>query len=272
MSRFNNEDVSNIIRLYKSGKSQKDIAEIYDTYNTSIRRILIRNNIKLRGEAASQAYVKKNPFKRNDEYSDYFLGLLLTDGCISNNKVSLSLKEEDLYMLEEFAKFCSPRLQVTKYFHSVHKKYQYSVHFKDSRGIVISYLNRLGNFTNKSYDCKIYKPINYNILRGIIDGDGSIELTRGGKFIRISICSKSESFINQILFFYDKEGIRYSVRRRIDGLLYVYVYSKKSLLKLGNNLYQNAHIFLKRKYERWSHFVEIQRQNNTLNSGDEMAI
>ena len=272
MSRFNSGDVSNIIRLYKSGKSQKEIAELYSTYNTSIRRILIRNKVKLRGEAASQAYVKKNPFKRNDEYSDYFLGLLLTDGCISNNRVSLSLKEEDLYMLEEFAKFCSPKLQVTKYYHSIHRKYQYSVHFKDSRGIVISYLNRLGRFTNKSYECKIYKPINYNILRGIIDGDGSIQVTRGGKAIRVSICSKSEDFINQISFFYDKEGYRYFISKRKDGLLYIHIDSKDSLLRLGRNLYQNAHIFLRRKYERWSHFAEMQFMNNTLNSGNEMAI
>lgn len=29
--------------------------------------------------------------------------------------------------------------------------------------------------------------------------------------------------------------------------------------KLGHNLYHNAHIFLKRKYEKWSHFAEMQK-------------
>lgn len=51
--------MNNIIKLYKEGMSQKEIANLYSTYNTSIRRILIRNNVKIRGEAASQAYVKK---------------------------------------------------------------------------------------------------------------------------------------------------------------------------------------------------------------------
>jgi hypothetical protein len=272
MSRFSKEEVNNIIKLYKEGMSQKEIANLYSTYNTSIRRILIRNNVKIRGEAASQAYVKKNPFKRNDEKSDYFLGLLLTDGCISNNKISLSLKEGDVYILEEFAKFCSPKLQVTKYYHSVHNKFQYSVHFKDSRRIVIGYLEKLGRFTNKSYECKLYKPVNYNILRGIIDGDGSIYSTNRGKSLRVSICSKSKDFINQIAYFYQKEGYGYFINQRKDGLYYIHVDSKEDLLRLGYNLYHDAHIFLKRKYERWSHFAEMQRQNNTLNSGNEMAI
>lgn len=272
MSKFSEEKINNIIKLYKEGASQKEIADLYNTYNTSIRRVLIRKNIKIRGEASSQAYVKKNPFKRNDEKSDYFLGLLLTDGCISNSKISLSLKEEDIYILKEFAKFCSPKLQVTKYYHSIHGEFQYSVHFKDSRRIVIGYLERLGRFTNKSYECKLYRPINYNILRGIIDGDGSIYSTNQGKSLRASICSKSKDFIDQITYFYQKEGYNYSVYQRKDGLYYVNIDSKKDLLRLGYNLYHNARIFLKRKYERWSHFAEMHRTNNTLNSGNEMAI
>lgn len=272
MSKFSEEEITDIIKLYKRGVSQKEIANLYSTYNTSIRRILVKNNVKIRGKAASQVYVKKNPFRRNDERSDYFLGLLLTDGCISNNRISLSLKEEDIYILEEFAKFCSPILQVTKYYHSVHNKCQYSVHFKDSRQIVIGYLERLGKFTNKSYECKLYKPINYNILRGIIDGDGSIYNTNNGKSIRISICSKSRDFINQIAYFYQKESYSYFISQRKDGLYYIHIDSKKDLLRLGCNLYHNAHIFLKRKYERWSHFAEMQLKNNTLNSGNEMAI
>lgn len=42
MSRFSKEEVNNIIKLYKEGMSQKEIANLYSTYNTSIRRILIQ--------------------------------------------------------------------------------------------------------------------------------------------------------------------------------------------------------------------------------------
>lgn len=36
----------------------------------------------------------------------------------------------------------------------------------------LTYLERVANFHNKSFDAKIYIPITYNILRGILDGDG----------------------------------------------------------------------------------------------------
>ena len=58
---------------------------------------------------------KHNPFKRNDEYSEYFLGLLLTDGCITykdkdhnNLHINLSLSEIDSYMVENFRNWASP--------------------------------------------------------------------------------------------------------------------------------------------------------------------
>lgn len=37
-------------------------------------------------------------------------------------------------------------------------------------------------------------------------------------------------------------------------------------------MYNNAHIYLKRKYERWLTFYENKRDKYTLNSGKEMAI
>ena len=36
----------------------------------------------------------------------------------------------------------------------------------------VEWLDRKGNFKNKSFSCKIYCPITWTILRGIFDGDG----------------------------------------------------------------------------------------------------
>ena len=54
--------------MYKEGKSQKEIAKYYGTFNTSIRRVLLRNNIILRGNNKIQRLCKHNPFKRNNEF------------------------------------------------------------------------------------------------------------------------------------------------------------------------------------------------------------
>lgn len=55
MVKFSKEKEETIIRLYKQGKSQKEIGLMFDTFNTSIRRVLLRNNITLRGRRSYKA-------------------------------------------------------------------------------------------------------------------------------------------------------------------------------------------------------------------------
>ena len=45
VNRFTKEKEDEIIHLYKSGKTQKEIAMQFNTFNTSIRRVLLRYNI-----------------------------------------------------------------------------------------------------------------------------------------------------------------------------------------------------------------------------------
>ena len=107
--RFSKEKERLILDDYLSGLSTVKIAEKWNTYNTSIRRVLLRNGIIPRNLKESLRTVDKNPFKLGDEKSEYFLGLLLTDGNIYHRKnsnsvsISLSLKDEDL--VKEFRNF-----------------------------------------------------------------------------------------------------------------------------------------------------------------------
>jgi len=272
------ETEAEIVALYKKGKSQKEIADMYNTYNTSIRRILLRHKVQLRNSSRVLRYCKHNPFKRNDEYSDYFLGLLLTDGCISTNSskpnsnaINLSLSEKDGYMVEVFRDWASPKSKVSKILQPINNSYMYSVNITNEE--METWLRRKGNFIRKSYECKIYIPLNWNILRGIFDGDGGFHIDR--ERLSFFICSKSLAFIHQIESFLNKYGFTVYVRERKNGnkvsLYYVEIYKIHDILKLGELLYQNAHIFLKRKYERWLAFYESRRAYG-VNSGKEMAI
>lgn len=54
-NKFNKEKEKEIIRLYtEEAKSTLEIAKIFGTYNTSIRRVLERNDIKIRSYSESQ--------------------------------------------------------------------------------------------------------------------------------------------------------------------------------------------------------------------------
>lgn len=262
MSKFSKEKEISIIKMYKDGYSQKEIADYYNTFNTSIRRVLLRNNIIIKGNDKRQRLCKNNPFKNKDEKSDYFLGLLLTDGTISknvtknSNSICLSLNERDGYIVEEFRNWVSPNLKLQRVHQKINNSYMNAVTFTNIE--VEQWLKRKGNFNNKSYECKIYTPINWNILRGIFDGDGGFHSNNG--HLDFFICGKSLIFMNQIKRFLEKEGFTVYLKERNNGqnnnLYYVEIYKIREVIRLGELLYNNAHIFIKRKYEKWLSFYE----------------
>lgn len=276
---FSKEKELEILKLYCEGYNQAEIATKFNTFNTSIRRVLLRYNIPIRSGSKINRLCKHNPFKKNDEYSDYFLGLLLTDGHISSREgrtdcITLSLSEQDSYIVEQFRDWASPKSKISKIFQKLNSSYMYSASITNEE--TVEWLRRKGNFYNKSYECKIYCPISWSILRGIFDGDGGFHKT--GNSLQFFICGLSKCFIYQIHNFLQKNGISSKVRFSSpdkwhkNGLYYVEVYKQSDVIKLGLNMYSNAHIFIKRKYERWLTFYESRKDKYSLNSGKEMAI
>lgn len=281
-NKFSLDKELDIINMYKLGMTQKAIAEKFNTFNTSIRRVLKRHNIVLRGNDKVQRLCKHNPFKRNDEYSEYFLGLLLTDGCISKEKsnsrnysINLSLSEVDKDVVEKFRDWASPTTKVSKIYQKLNSSYMYSVNITNAEAE--DWLRRKGNFYRKSYECKIYTHITWNILRGIFDGDGGFHKCNNDG-VHFFICGMSEVFMRQIHSFLIKNGINAYIRFsgadkwHKNGLYYVEVFNYADIIKIGLNMYSNAHIFIKRKYDTWLTFYESKRAKYALNSGKEMAI
>lgn len=271
MKRFSKEIELDIIDKYKKEKNTVEIAKEYNTYNTSIRRVLLRNRIVPRNSQKVQRFCKYNLFKRNDEYSEYFLGLLLTDGCITHKTkstyvVNLSLSEKDGYMVEKFRDWASPKFKVSKVLQHINNSYMYSLNIANDS--MIEWLRLRGNFYRKSYECKIYIPITWNLLRGIFDGDGGFR-THNKRGLSFFICGKSEVFINQISYFLKKHGLHPFIGNQ-QGLFYVSIYRQSEIILLGKYLYNSAHIYLNRKYERWLAFYES-RKANGVNSGKGMA-
>ena len=66
--------------------------------------------------------------------------------------------------------------------------------------------------------------------------------------------------MNQIKRFLEKEGFTVYLRERNNGqnnnLYYVEIHKIREVIRLVELLYNNAHIFIKRKYEKWLSFYE----------------
>lgn len=271
MKKFSKEKELEIINLYKRGFTQKEIADKYGTFNTSIRRVLLRNNVFLKGNDKQHRLCKHNPFKKHDEMSEYYLGLLITDGNIDysskRKRIRLSLNEKDGYLINTFLKWAAPNAKVTKTLQKLNNSYMWSASITNEEAL--NFLEKAGNFHNKSFEAKLYIPITYHILRGILDGDGGV-YRQNKAAIKFSICGKSDILMSQIERFLIKEGFsptKYIYR----NLLYIQIVKVEEVLRLGQLLYNNAHIFCKRKYEKWLAFYENRRANG-VNSGNKMAI
>lgn len=278
--RYSLEKEKEIISLYKSGLSQKELGMRYNTSNTAIRRVLLRYNIIPRNGSKANRYCKNNPFKaarRHDEYSEYFLGLLLTDGCIPSrtnstrtNTINLSLTLEDSYIVEEFRNWASPKQKISTVLQKKYGTYMASLNISNEE--MTEWLKRKGNFINKSFSAKLYCTMTWQILRGIFDGDGGWHISNKGG-LNFFICGLSKVFMEQINSFLLRQGIKSKIRFvepdkwHKNGIYYVEVHNYADVTKIGLSMYSNAHIYIKRKYDRWLAFYENKGKNYTLNSG-----
>lgn len=260
-NKFSKDKEIDIIKRYCNGESQKDIACFYKTHNTSIRRVLLRYKIPIRSNNKVLRLCKHNPFRKNDEFSEYFLGLLLTDGCITKNRLILSLQEQDKDLIEIYKNWISPNSKISKNYQKFNNTYMYSVSITND--LILDTLYRKGNFYNKSYFCKIYDKITWNTLRGIFDGDGCIYTTDSNAYF--IICGASKDFLFQIYNFllkekFDVKFIKKSLDKWHKNQMYeVRLYKQDQMIKLFEKLYLNAHVFLKRKYMKWLDFYESRR-------------
>lgn len=250
VNKFSDEKEQEIVRLYtEENKNTNELATIFNTYNTSIRRVLLRNNIKPRtyGVALRKIELEDIKSKEGTPDFDYFIGLLATDGCLTGNAVVLDFSEENKELLDYWNEFLGNKCNITTSIHKIYKVTQYRISFKNPE--IVEYLGKFGLKERKTFDLEL-SYMNWDILRGIIDGDGCVLSRNNGSTISISITSGCKKFLEQIQAFYLENGVKSYLResnRNVNLTYDLYVHKSEDILKIYDNLYQNAHFFLKRK-------------------------
>lgn len=222
-------------------------------------------NIQIR----QAGYVVDDNYLDNIDNEDkaYFLGWLLSDGCVLNNRITLKLKYNDEYIIREmFNKFSSGYKIGTD---------------KNSRRISLSStkmicaLEKLGcveNKTNVGFDLpNISKDLFRHFVRGYFDGDGSVGIrSRRHNQIQVSICSIDNKFLTQLqekLCEHNISSVIYKENRsgksfkRPDGsygnnkdMFRLVIRTHKEKLKFYKFLYNNCSIKLMRKYDKYKKY------------------
>lgn len=265
MSKYNYNEIKS---RYLQGETAKSIADSLGTYNTTIRRILMRQHVKLRGPSEALSKINVDKFLISSPTRDYWLGFLAADGHISSSKfaIEINVAEKDKRHLQKYADWLEIGLKCYK-----HKKFnvnQYRAVFCNKQAH--SYLVDIGITPRKSRTIKLNIPLNSHILRGIIDGDGYVrKVGRNKSYVEIASCS--EPLVNQIASFLHKEGIAISsIREASNDLKLICLYSQEQVKKLYNLVYKDAAVFLERKQKRFTATLSWKDgRKNTLNSGNQ---
>ena len=206
----------------------------------------------------------------DSEEKAYFIGLLIADGNIyrssdgSNRQdsISLTLLKEDKYVIE----ILKSRLKVNTTLVDDNRRSKKAVTLAIRSNKLSEALAKYGVVPNKTFKTflpKINSIYMKDLIRGILDGDGSIrakQTTKNNRFSKyLTICG-NHLLIQNIV---DYLNINFKLKTKLTTYDYpnkqlseFRIQAAEDIITVGNWLYQDATIYLTRKKENFDLIVE----------------
>lgn len=253
---------NDVIQKYtQENKSCQKIANEYNVSFSTISMILEKYNIK-RDNTYFNKKLQNDYFSKIDTYDKaYFLGFLITDGNITKegNAVRLSLKLEDEEILKVFTSKIKSENQL------VYRQDKPEVTFSVKNKQWKMDLAKFGVIPCKTASVEmplLTDDMMPHLIRGMIDGDGSIS----SKSHYIFFCG-NEKIVQQLHDFLVKKLNLYNVKilHTEENLWSCQWSSKKDILKIGQYIYQNKQdCYLKRKYNNFLQIIQDDTEVTSL--------
>ena len=253
------EEYKNIVQLYNSGLSQQKIGKMYATSHTTIRKVLIKNNVVMRDNShkGRKYTIDENYFDNIDSQDKaYILGLLYADGCnyLPQHRVKIELQERDKDILDKInIKLNSNKPLSFVELSGKNANWQNTYRLDITNKHISETLNNLGMVQNKSLvltfpywlDTLLYS----HFLRGYFDGDGCLQKY----FLTIvstkEFCESVATICKNIL---DISTTISDIPNRPESntkLLCITGISK--MKKFLDYIYQDAELYVQRKYDAY---------------------
>ena len=267
-----------VIKDYLNYEIIKNIAKNFNISVGYINNILKEFNIKRiydlkRRENARKYEFNYNIFENIDtEEKSYWIGLLMADGSIGKNMITLCLKDDNL--VESFKNFIGgdQPLKLKKNCAGVLNQTYVSVCSKK----MVEDLSKCFIVENKTYrtcipNC-IKEELVRHFIRGYFDGDGCCYVRKNGRTGSFSIVSCSIGILKEIenilknrhILRKDKDYIHFLKNKSNYGTLII---DNKLEFKLfGNYIYNNASLYLKRKYDKYISVISKPNKIKKINA------
>lgn len=264
---------------YVAGDRPKNIAIALGINDWNVSVIVRRAKVSRCKVAAQQLILSRGEWIGNRKYtvddaafsivtpdSAYWCGFLIADGCVVGNKVRLKLAIKDVAHLEKFRFFLKTDAPITVS-PPPDKPHRVMGRFVNSTASafvtaaseqIVRDLNGFGVTPRKTYTAKVFNlDMNRDFWRGVIDGDGTIIISRDHPYIGLV---GSEPLTTQFLAFC-KTIVRTNVSVRPGKNIYKVLLSGTMAYGVIRELYGNAKTALDRKagkagviLSRWGHY------------------
>lgn len=259
-----------IIEMYNKRRSLKKIKKAVGISERLIKKWLIQNHY-YNGHRGMAYYTDEFFFDSIDtEEKAYWLGFIYADGYISkDHTVGIELKVDDIDHLYKFQKAVQSELQVKIYNKKSTFGPQTNCRFaftsKHMSNILLSYF---GNIDKTNYG--IFPQLNNtslipHLIRGFFDGDGSLS----GRPIRDDLLFRPQiSFIGTqqtLQYIQDISGFEWSWSQRYPerhtNNYQICCGRVNDSLSFLHYMYDNAHIYLDRKYNLYQDLLSNRKRN-----------
>lgn len=272
---FKTHEEENIIcDMYLSGMSSMEIAKKFNCAQSVITKLLKRNDIDTRKR---RYYLNEHYFDEIDTPNKaYILGFFYADGnnSIDKNTVCMALQERDKDVLEAIRK----EIGSTKPLEFVNrsKKRSEGCNCQDQYKLVMyseymcKTLQEKGMVPRKSLVLQwpnfLSDDLYPHFIRGFLDGDGTIDNRKSS--YRASFLGPYNFCKDALEYIESKLGIRGYIYENVceNGITAnLIINHKEQVKKFLDYIYQDADLYLKRKYNIYiSKYCSEENINNTL--------
>lgn len=257
-SRFNIEDINDMYELYIGGMLLKDIGSIYGVKGETIGCLFRQNGYKCRNnsDAHRKYYINEHFFDNIDSQEKaYILGLFYADGCNNDkkNSIHIDLQEGDKDLLYDIRDAIGTNKPLSIH-HSSYLNGQNMCRLEITSKHMCDVLSNIGMTPRKSLTVT-FPDINEDMfphfIRGYFDGDGYISKPekRGCQIEIMSTLMFCESLC-QILHDIGIDSYIKNTNRPDTITRYLIIGKKNECEKFCNYIYNDATIYMKRKFDR----------------------
>ena len=268
------DSIKIIKEKYLEGKTIEEITDKYfkDKYCSGEINMVLRK-LGITRPNGTQAKINHDYFENIDsEHKAYWLGFIYADGSITKKvyekgsytyRLRMELMFEDKYILEQMALDLESDLKPKEYYNDTshfegYNKPKHTAYIMFSSKKMGEDLVKLGVVPNKTFILKSLPNIPDNLMkhfiRGYFDGDGSVYLTKDNT-IKTAFYG-THDFINSIQDFLIKElGLtKKKITDQKEANVSFVGMAKQESEKLYHYMYDEATIFLNRKYEKYNKY------------------